>query len=92
MEAAIEVALYLTGADAQAMMMNDAGHVPTLTTVEVTDPLMIGLLEGFGSAYVRPQVPELGLYWSNFCGTDAVFEAGTPAADWVAEATVNANK
>ena len=92
LEAAIEVALYLTGADAQAMMMNDAGHVPALTTVEVTDPLMLGLLEGFGNAYVRPQVPELGLYWSNFCGTDQVFEAGTPAADWVAEATTNANK
>ena len=92
LEAALEVALYLTGADAQAMMMNDAGHVPTHTAVEVTDPLMIGLLEGFANAYVRPQVPELGLYWSNFCGTDQVFEAGIPAADWVAEATINANK
>ncbi len=92
LEAALEVALYLTNADAQTLMMNDAGHVPAHTAVEVTDPLMLGLLEGFGNAYVRPQVPELGLYWSNFCGTDQVFEAGTPAADWVAEATTNANK
>ena len=92
LEAALEVALYLTGADAQTMMMDDAGHVPALTTVEVTDPLMLGLLEGFGNAYVRPQVPELGLYWSNFCGTDQVFEAGVSADEWVAEATANANK
>ena len=92
LEAAIEVALYLTNAEAQTIMMNEAGHVPAHTAVEVTDPLMIGLLEGFGNAYVRPQVPELGLYWSNFCGTDQVFEAGVPAADWVAEATANANK
>jgi arabinogalactan oligomer / maltooligosaccharide transport system substrate-binding protein len=91
-EAALEVALYLTGTNAQTVMMNDAGHVPANTTVEVTDPLIQGLLDAFKTGYVRPQVPELGNYWSNFCGTDQVFEAGVPAADWVTEATANANK
>lgn len=92
LESALEVALYLTGKDAQTSMMNDAGHVPANTTVEVTDPLIQGLLDAFETAYVRPQVPQLGNYWSNFCGTDQVFEAGVAAADWVAEATANANK
>ena len=92
LESALEVALYLTGKDAQTAMMNEAGHVPANTTVEVTDPLIQGLLTAFETAYVRPQVPQLGNYWSNFCGTDQVFEAGVPAADWVAEATTNANK
>ncbi len=92
LESALEVALYLTGKDAQTAMMNDAGHVPANTTVEVTDPLIQGLLTAFETAYVRPQVPQLGNYWSNFCGTDQVFEAGVPAADWVAEGTANANK
>lgn len=92
LESALEVALYLTGKDAQTAMMNDAGHVPANTTVEVTDPLIKGLLDAFKTAYVRPQVPQLGNYWSNFCGTDQVFEAGVPAAQWVAEATANANK
>jgi arabinogalactan oligomer/maltooligosaccharide transport system substrate-binding protein len=92
LESALEVALYLTGADAQTSMMNNAGHVPANTTVEVTDPLIQGLLDAFASAYVRPQVPQLGNYWSNFCGTDQVFEAGVPAEQWVAEATANANK
>jgi arabinogalactan oligomer/maltooligosaccharide transport system substrate-binding protein len=91
-EAALEVALYLTGEFAQTTMMNEAGHVPANTKVEVTDPLMEGLLEAFSTAYIRPQVEQLGLYWSNFCGTDDVFEVGTPAADWVATATENANK
>jgi arabinogalactan oligomer/maltooligosaccharide transport system substrate-binding protein len=91
-EAALDVALYLTGTMASEMMMNEAGHVPANTTVEVTDPLMQGLLDAFSTAYIRPQVPELGLYWSNFCGTDQVFEAGTPAAEWVTTATENANK
>ena len=91
-EAALEVALYLTGTNAQTVMMNEAGHVPANTTVEVTDPLIQGLLDAFSTAVPRPQVEELGNYWSNFCGTDQVFEAGVPAADWVAEATANANK
>ncbi|MFN8385414.1 MAG: extracellular solute-binding protein [Anaerolineales bacterium] len=89
---ALEVALYLTGKDAETAMMNDAGHVPANTTVEVTDPLIKGLLDAFKTAYVRPQVPQLGNYWSNFCGVDQVFEAGVPAAQWVADATANANK
>ncbi len=91
-EAALEVALYLTGKMAQETMMNEAGHVPANTTVEVTDPLIQGLLDAFANGYVRPQVPQLGLYWSNFCGTDEVFEKGVAPADWVKTATANANK
>jgi arabinogalactan oligomer/maltooligosaccharide transport system substrate-binding protein len=91
-EAALEVALYLTSPAAQEIMMNEAGHVPANTQVEVTDPLIQGLLDAFENGYVRPQVPELGLYWSNFCGTDEVFEAGTAPGDWVTTATTNANK
>ena len=91
-EAAIEVALYLTNKTAQEMMMNEAGHVPANTTVEVTDPLIQGLLDAFSTAYFRPQVEAMGNYWGNFCGTDQVFDAGTPAADWVANAFENATK
>jgi maltose-binding protein MalE len=89
---ALEVALYLTGQNAQLMMMNEAGHVPARTDVEITDPLIQGLVDAFTTGYVRPQVPQLGLYWSNFCGTDEVFEMGVPAADWVASGTEAANK
>jgi arabinogalactan oligomer/maltooligosaccharide transport system substrate-binding protein len=92
-EAALEVALYLTGKDAQTTMMNDAGHVPVRTDVEITDPLIQGLVDAFNAgSTIRPQVEQLGLYWSNFCGTDEVFEVGTSAADWVNTATENANK
>jgi arabinogalactan oligomer/maltooligosaccharide transport system substrate-binding protein len=92
-EAALEVALYLTGKAAQEAMMNDAGHAPARTDVEVTDPLMQDLLDAFNTgSTIRPQVPELGLYWSNFCGTDEVFEKGVAPADWVSTAAANANK
>lgn len=92
MEAALEVALYLTNAGSQTVMMNEAGHVPGRTDVTITDPLIQGLVDAFETAYVRPQVTQLGLYWSNFCNTDEVFEAGTPATEWVDNATINANK
>ena len=92
MSAALDVALYLTGAKAQQVMMDEAGHVPANTKVKVTDSLIQGLLTAFENGYVRPQVEQLGLYWSNFCGTDEVFEKGVPAADWVSTATANANK
>ena len=93
LEAAIDVALYLSNAESQTVMMNEAGHVPVRTDVEITDPLIQGLVDAFNTgATIRPQVPELGKYWSNFCGTDQVFEAGTPAADWVKAGTEAANK
>jgi arabinogalactan oligomer/maltooligosaccharide transport system substrate-binding protein len=91
-EAAIQVALYLSNKASQTVMMNDAGHVPARTDITITDPLVQGFVDAFKTATVRPQVPELGKYWANFCGTDEVFEKGTTAADWVAAATANANK
>lgn len=91
-EAALEVALYLTNKQSQTIMMNEAGHVPVNTTVDVTDPLIKGLVDAFKNGYIRPQDPQLGKYWSNFCGTDQVFEAGVSAANWVREATANAKK
>jgi arabinogalactan oligomer/maltooligosaccharide transport system substrate-binding protein len=91
-EAAIDVALYLTGAKAEEIMMKDAGHVPAITTVKVTDPILQSLLDAFKNGYVRPQVPQLNNYWSNFCGNDQVFEKGTDPGEWVKTATANANK
>ncbi len=91
--AAIEVALYLTNAASQTVMMAEAGHVPVRTDVKISDPLIQGLVDAFNKGNtIRPQVPELGKYWSNFCGTDEVFEKGTAAADWVKTGTANANK
>jgi arabinogalactan oligomer/maltooligosaccharide transport system substrate-binding protein len=90
-DAAIEVALYLTGKVAETEMMN-AGHVPAITTVDVTNPLLKSLSDSFKNGYVRPQVTQLGLYWSNFCGTDQVFEKGVAPATWLKDATAAANK
>jgi maltose-binding protein MalE len=81
--AALEVALYLTNKASQTVMMNEAGHLPVNTTVTITNPLFQNLLDAFKTSYFRPQVENMGKYWGNFCGTDSVYEKGTPAADWV---------
>lgn len=92
-DAAVAVALYLTNAASQTVMMNDAGHVPVRTDVKITDKLIQGLVDAFNTgATIRPQVPQLGKYWSNFCGTDQIFEKGTKPADYVKAAVAAANK
>ena len=91
-EAALNVALYLTNAASETVMMNDAGHVPANTKVLVTDPLIQGLLDAFQNSYSRPQVEAMGNYWGNFCGTDQVFEAGMAPAEWVKTAFETASK
>jgi len=89
--AAIDVALYLTNAAAEEEMMK-AGHVPAITTANVTNPLLKSLVDIFKNATVRPQVENMNKYWSNFCGTDQVFEKGTAPATWLKDATAASNK
>jgi arabinogalactan oligomer/maltooligosaccharide transport system substrate-binding protein len=92
-DAGLQLALYLTNAASQGVMMTEAGHVPVRTDVTVTDPLIKGLVDAFNKgSTIRPQVTQLGLYWSNFCGTDQVFEKGVAAADWIKTATAASNK
>jgi arabinogalactan oligomer/maltooligosaccharide transport system substrate-binding protein len=90
-EAAVNVALYLTGAKAETEMMK-AGHVPAVSTANVTNPLLQALVTAFKNGYVRPQVPNMSKYWANFCGPDQIFEKGVDPATWVKDATAAANK
>jgi len=74
-------------------MMDEAGHVPVRTDITISDPLIQGLVDAFNvGATIRPQVPELGLYWSNFCGTDQVYEQGITPDAWVKAGAETANK
>jgi arabinogalactan oligomer/maltooligosaccharide transport system substrate-binding protein len=92
-EAALEVALYLTNAQSQTVMMNQGGHVPVRTDIAITDSLMKDLVEAFNKGVtIRPQVPQLASYWMNFCNTDEVFVNGVDPYEWVHNATINVNK
>ena len=91
-QAAVDVALYLTGAVAEKIMMDQAGHVPAITTVKITNPLIQSLSDAFKVSIVRPQDAQLDKYWGNFCGSDQIFEKGVAPADWVKTATAGATK
>jgi len=91
--AALEVALYLSNAASQTVMMNEAGHIPVRTDLTITDPLIKSVVDVFNvGSTIRPQVTELGKYWSNFCGSDQIFEKGIKSADFVKTAVESSNK
>ena len=91
-QGAIDVALYLTSKVAEQIMMDQAGHVPAITTVNITNPLIKSLSEAFKTSIVRPQDAQLDKYWGNFCGSDQIFEKGVTPEAWVKTATAGATK
>jgi len=48
--------------EAQTLLLN-AGHVPVVTEVPITDPLMQQALDAFAGGTAFPVVPELVAYW-----------------------------
>lgn len=65
-EAAIELALYLTG-DASAQIYTDqAGHVPIRPSVDASDPLVAAFAEASAAGFPRPQSAEFANYWTPF--------------------------
>jgi arabinogalactan oligomer/maltooligosaccharide transport system substrate-binding protein len=91
-EGAIDVALYISGKVGEQILMDKAGHVPAISTVSVTNPLIKSLVEAFKSSMVRPQDAQLDKYWANFCGADQIFEKGVTPEAWVKTASEGAKK
>jgi maltose-binding protein MalE len=91
-QGAIDVALYLTGKVAEQIMMDQAGHVPAINSVNITNPLIQSLVNAFKTSIVRPQDAQLDKYWANFCGSDQIFEKGVTPAAWITAATAAAKK
>jgi len=91
-QGAIDVALYLTGKAAEQIMMDQAGHVPAINGVNITNPLIQSLVDAFKTSIVRPQDAQLDKYWANFCGSDQIFEKGVTPAAWVKTASDAAKK
>ena len=91
-QGAIDVALYLTGKTAEQIMMDQAGHVPAISTVSITNPLIQSLVDAFKTSIVRPQDAQLDKYWANFCGPDQIFEKGVTPEAWITAATAAAKK
>ena len=91
-QGAVDVALYLTSKVAEQIMMDQAGHVPAISGVTITNPLIQSLVDAFKTSIVRPQDAQLDKYWANFCGPDQIFEKGVTPEAWITAATAAAKK
>jgi len=67
--------------EAQALL-TEAGHIPAVAGVEVTDPLMQQAVEAFAGGTAFPVIPEMGAYWGPMdSALKSVFDEGAdPAA------------
>jgi maltose-binding protein MalE len=72
---------FFLSAEAQAML-TEAGHIPAIAGVEVTDPLMAQAVEAFAGGTAFPVIPEMGTYWGPMdTALKSVFDEGAdPAA------------
>jgi arabinogalactan oligomer/maltooligosaccharide transport system substrate-binding protein len=72
---------FFLSAEAQAML-TEAGHIPAVAGVEVTDPLMAQSVAAFEGGAPFPVIPEMGAYWGPMdTALKSVFDEGAdPAA------------
>ena len=86
-EGAVALALYLTNTESQTLYTEEAGHVPTDTTVAISNQNVQGFAEASSTGVPRPQVPQLDNFWTPF--GDAVtkgIEGGEDAQAVIEEA------
>jgi len=91
-DAAVELALFLTNKDSSQIYTNEAGHVPIRSDVSSADPLLAGFAQASATGFPRPQSKEFGNFWGPFgdAWTKSVEGALSPA-DAVAEACAAMN-
>ena len=80
-QAAVDLALFLTGKDSAQIYTDKAGHVPIRSDVKAADPLVGAFAEASASGFPRPQSEEFGQFWTPFgdAWTKVVEGASTPA-------------
>ena len=65
--------------EAQALLSDPtkAGHIPAVSGVEITDPLMAQAAEAFAGGAAFPVIPEMGAYWGPMdTALQSVFDEG----------------
>lgn len=84
---AVALAMALTSAESMQVYVDEAGHVPARTDIEIADPLVAGFAEASATGFPRPQVPELSNFWTPFGDSiTKVLDGGADPAATIAEA------
>ncbi len=91
-QAALRVALFLSNAEGQKRMAEQADHVPARTGLIYNNSLVKALENTFPNATVRPQFLTMGKYWGNFCGDSDIWDRGVAPADFVKNALEGATR
>jgi maltose-binding protein MalE len=77
---------YFLSPEVQAMLVG-AGHIPTVTGVSISDPLMAQAFSAFIGGTAFPVIPEMASYWGPMdTALKAVFDEGADPAAVLAEA------
>ena len=91
-ELAAQVA-YLISTQYEQQFVDDAGHVPALSSITPTDPITLGFAEAVANGYPRPQIAALDNFWGNFeTALDTVIDTGADPQQAVADACTAMDK
>jgi arabinogalactan oligomer/maltooligosaccharide transport system substrate-binding protein len=91
-ELAAQVA-YLISTEYEQQFVDDAGHVPAVTTATVSDPITEGFAEAVANGFPRPQAQQLDNFWGNFeTALDSVIDTGADPQEAVATACAAMNE
>lgn len=84
---AVALAMFLTSPESMKVYVDEAGHVPVSTKVEISDPLVQAFAQASATGVPRPQIPELDNYWGPFGDAmTKVLDGGADPVAAVAEA------
>ncbi len=84
---AVALAMYLTSAESMQVYVEEAGHVPARTDIEIADEAVAAFADASSNGVPRPQVPELDNFWTPFGDQiNLVLDGGADPAAAVAEA------
>jgi arabinogalactan oligomer/maltooligosaccharide transport system substrate-binding protein len=84
---AVALAMFLTSPESMKVYVDEAGHVPVSTKVEISDPLVQAFAQASATGVPRPQIPELDNYWGPFGDAmTKVLDGGADPAAAVTEA------
>jgi arabinogalactan oligomer / maltooligosaccharide transport system substrate-binding protein len=91
-EGAVALAMFLTSQESMQIYVDQAGHVPARTDIEIADANVAGFAEASATGFPRPQVPELDNFWGPFGDAiTKVLDGGAAPADAIAEACTTMN-
>lgn len=89
---AVALAMFLTSKESIQLYVEQAGHVPARTDIQIADPLVAGFADASATGFPRPLIPELSNFWTPFGDAiTRVLDGGADPAAAISEACATMN-